>query len=51
LWSREKRKKLQWGHVFSDVEIATMSNLLKALSGFNGATSFQTWKFGAKPRS
>ena len=36
---------LQWGHVFSDVEIKKMLyNQLKDGTGFNGATSFQTWK-------
>ena len=36
---------LQWGHVFSDVEITTPSApATPSTSGFNGATSFQTWK-------
>ena len=36
---------LQWGHVFSDVEISETSARIETGSGFNGATSFQTWKF------
>ncbi len=39
------RCMLQWGHVFSDVEMVmacALSDL--ALLSFNGATSFQTWK-------
>jgi len=36
---------LQWGHVFSDVEISFFSSSGFAIyPGFNGATSFQTWK-------
>ncbi len=40
----EEAITLQWGHVFSDVEIA--DEQLSGLTGrsFNGATSFQTWK-------
>ena len=45
---------LQWGHVFSDVEIHTQPYLSPdRLSCFNGATSFQTWKWrprGVSPR-
>ncbi len=37
---------LQWGHVFSDVEMAgTRRKRRYARFCFNGATSFQTWKF------
>ena len=37
--------KLQWGHVFSDVEMIALSAASgDAEAGFNGATSFQTWK-------
>jgi len=37
---------LQWGHAFSDVEIATGLRLrLPATPNFNGATPFQTWKW------
>ena len=36
---------LQWGHVFSDVEIRDEETILPGHShSFNGATSFQTWK-------
>ena len=35
---------LQWGHVFSDVEIAQLGYLRGQVYRFNGATSFQTWK-------
>ena len=48
---------LQWGHVFSDVEIPMDVNASDKVSCFNGATSFQTWKFaqhvnaGAQVRS
>ena len=35
---------LQWGHVFSDVEIAEPEEKKNVESSFNGATSFQTWK-------
>ncbi len=38
---------LQWGHAFSDVEIKVLPLLhLHLLLRFNGATPFQTWKFG-----
>jgi len=41
---------LQWGHVFSDVEISFFSSSGFAIyPGFNGATSFQTWKFLSSP--
>ena len=37
--------KLQWGHVFSDVEMTDGAMLTSGVAyGFNGATSFQTWK-------
>jgi len=37
---------LHWGHVFSDVELSHFAlSLSRAVWGFNGATSFQTWKF------
>ena len=37
---------LQWGHVFSDVEMFSVRRRCsRPFSGFNGATSFQTWKF------
>ena len=37
---------LQWGHVFSDVEIAIVLNMpSRPTISFNGATSFQTWKY------
>jgi len=36
--------RLQWGHVFSDVEIGNVCLMAPATTGFNGATSFQTWK-------
>ena len=40
------RERLQWGHVFSDVEIRTGPSRKNPLQAcFNGATSFQTWKF------
>jgi len=36
---------LQWGHVFSDVEMKTCGDQLPSIHvRFNGATSFQTWK-------
>ena len=35
---------LQWGHVFSDVEILSSAPTNRTSSCFNGATSFQTWK-------
>jgi len=38
------RTRLQWGHVFSDVEISSDSPRAFAVQSFNGATSFQTWK-------
>ncbi len=43
---REKgiKTKLQWGHVFSDVEICKRVAFKPHQNGFNGATSFQTWK-------
>ena len=39
-------RRLQWGHVFSDVEIKKFSLFVldRGFVGFNGATSFQTWK-------
>jgi len=38
--------RLQWGHVFSDVEIRRACGRCQSPSRrFNGATSFQTWKF------
>ena len=41
-WTR----RLQWGHVFSDVEMAGAGEAPTGGGGrFNGATSFQTWKF------
>ena len=37
---------LQWGHVFSDVEITGSGTASRGTAWrFNGATSFQTWKF------
>ena len=36
--------ELQWGHVFSDVEIRGAPAPGHRRAGFNGATSFQTWK-------
>ena len=37
--------RLQWGHVFSDVEISSSTQRTNEdAEGFNGATSFQTWK-------
>ena len=36
--------ELQWGHVFSDVEIGVGEREPGSRPGFNGATSFQTWK-------
>jgi len=36
---------LQWGHVFSDVEILVGWIKAAGVGGFNGATSFQTWKY------
>ena len=38
---------LQWGHVFSDVEITERLGPLPSRLSFNGATSFQTWKWRA----
>ena len=39
-------EELQWGHVFSDVEINGKRKGTRAEAGrFNGATSFQTWKW------
>ncbi len=39
-------KLLQWGHVFSDVEIGNIADGADPQDRrFNGATSFQTWKF------
>jgi len=36
---------LQWGHVFSDVEMETIFGWGNEFrDSFNGATSFQTWK-------
>ena len=35
---------LQWGHVFSDVEMSFQAACKCSYTGFNGATSFQTWK-------
>jgi len=46
------RALLQWGHVFSDVEITSwieMSN--RDWQCFNGATSFQTWRCESTIRS
>ena len=41
----EEIKGLQWGHVFSDVEILRgWQGKVTVYRGFNGATSFQTWK-------
>ncbi len=38
---------LQWSHVLSNVETSGLANRLNSLaSGFNGATSFRTWKHG-----
>ncbi len=37
-------RMLQWGHVFSDVEISAAISLTPKSFCFNGATSFQTWK-------
>ena len=38
---------LQWGHAFSDVEIVWASvGTRLSIAHFNGATPFQTWKFG-----
>jgi len=42
-------KLLQWGHVFSDVETKTPAERRRMPLGFNGATSFQTWKPGGAP--
>ena len=39
-------RRLQWVHVFSDVEINSASPRRPCGSRFNGATSFQTWKSG-----
>ena len=37
---------LQWGHVFSDVEMVRLpAGGPPGRSRFNGATSFQTWKY------
>jgi len=42
---------LQWGHDFSAVEIAiTMLWMLLCNSSFNGATTFQPWKFWRLPK-
>ncbi len=39
------RSRLQWGHVFSDVEMRSGGGVADGIPrGFNGATSFQTWK-------
>ena len=38
------KPELQWGHVFSDVEIEPCSSCTRTRPCFNGATSFQTWK-------
>jgi len=38
------KAELQWGHVFSDVEIRRWQSSATSPFGFNGATSFQTWK-------
>ncbi len=36
---------LQWSHVFSDMEMEPIDWLARReMGGFNGATSFQTWK-------
>jgi len=38
-------RRLQWGHVFSDVEMsASPCSRQRMDASFNGATSFQTWK-------
>ena len=37
-------RKLQWGHVFSDVEMPIGISCYREENCFNGATSFQTWK-------
>ena len=43
---RKKNGVLQWGHVFSDVEITGGAIYDGSRSTrFNGATSFQTWKW------
>ena len=40
---------LQWGHVFSDVEMKSEEELAEIEKlGFNGATSFQTWKCSSR---
>ena len=40
-----ERMKLQWSHVFSDMEIPTIvCRNIFGDDGFNGATSSQTWK-------
>ncbi len=42
--TRRRNAELQWGHVFSDVEIDRFGIPVPEKGGFNGATSFQTWK-------
>ena len=43
--ARAAEEELQWGHVFSDVEMREPQlPCIGRVSGFNGATSFQTWK-------
>jgi len=42
---------LQWSHVFSNVEMALdMAMRAIGVNGFNGATFFQTWKYGRGDR-
>ncbi len=54
-WNRSEtsgktiKPPLQWGHVFSDVETRTLGRVRDHLAGFNGATSFQTWKQITRP--
>ena len=43
--SQASRERLQWGHVFSDVEIEAVGSRQATATAFNGATSFQTWKY------
>ena len=43
-------RRLQWGHVFSDVEMsASPCSRQRMDASFNGATSFQTWKLEPLP--
>ena len=38
------QSKLQWGHIFSDMESRDINLFILGYLSFNGATSFQIWK-------